>query len=377
MRILLLDGANANTLAITRWLGRRDGFHVHVAAANRFAPAFRSRYCKARHLLPRSSDRARYAAALLELVAKGGYDVLFPVGSHSFAVCAEHRAELSRHCALLTPDPENFRIAESKAATYALAAAAGVPFPHTYAYASREELAALPIAYPVVIKAAFEMGRNVVAYASDRTALLAAWDRMCAENGFGPDAFPIVQQYIDGEGFGFFAFYADGECRTTFMHRRIREYPVTGGASTCAEGWHEEALERSGRALLDRLRWNGVAMVEFKRSRSDGRFHLMEINPKFWGSLELSMASGVDFPGLVIERLGGPPALELLRKPDVRFQWILNGELFHGLERPRDLPAIVRDLFRSRKDLRLSDPLPHAVQVLLVFRYLWRRIQGK
>jgi predicted ATP-grasp superfamily ATP-dependent carboligase len=130
-------------------------------------------------------------------------------------------------------------------------------------------------------------------------------------------------------------------------------------------------------ALLERLRWNGVAMVEFKRSDADGRLYLMEINPKFWGSLELALVSGVDFPGLVIEELGGPPALQLPRKSKVRFQWVLNGELMHCFERVRDLPATIRDLFRSRTDLRWSDPLPNVVQLLLIFRYLWHRIRGK
>lgn len=39
-------------------------------------------------------------------------------------------------------------------------------------------------------------------------------------------------------------------------------------------------------------------MVEWKVDLRDGRPKLMEINPRFWGSLELAVRSGVNFPSL-------------------------------------------------------------------------------
>jgi predicted ATP-grasp superfamily ATP-dependent carboligase len=49
------------------------------------------------------------------------------------------------------------------------------------------------------------------------------------------------------------------------MHRRVREWPPTGGASAAAESVpHAPALEHAGTRLLDALEWHGVAMVEFK-----------------------------------------------------------------------------------------------------------------
>ena len=45
-----------------------------------------------------------------------------------------------------------------------------------------------------------------------------------------------------------------------------------------------------------RDRWHGVAMVEFKRDERDDTPRLMEINGRFWGSLQLAIDAGVDFP---------------------------------------------------------------------------------
>ena len=83
------------------------------------------------------------------------------------------------------------------------------------------------------------------------------------------------------------------------MHRRIRERLVMGGPSTCAESVYDSKLLDYGLRVLKNLKWHGVAMVEFKKDSIDGEFKLMEINPKFWGSLDLAIASGVDFPYLL------------------------------------------------------------------------------
>lgn len=60
----------------------------------------------------------------------------------------------------------------------------------------------------------------------------------------------------------------------------------------------------ASRRLLEALKWHGVAMVEFKR-RADGSFALMEINPRLWGSLALSIGAGVDFPLSLWKIAGG------------------------------------------------------------------------
>ena len=53
------------------------------------------------------------------------------------------------------------------------------------------------------------------------------------------------------------------------------------------------------------LNWKGIAMVEWKVDPRDGRPKLMEVNPRFWGSLELAVRSGVDFPVLYAQAAAG------------------------------------------------------------------------
>jgi hypothetical protein len=55
--------------------------------------------------------------------------------------------------------------------------------------------------------------------------------------------------------------------------------------------------------LLRAASWHGVAMVEF-RMTADGPF-ILEVNPRFWGSLQLAIDAGVDFPWLLYQMASG------------------------------------------------------------------------
>jgi protein-tyrosine phosphatase len=163
------------------------------------------------------------------------------------------------------------------------------------------------------------------------------------------------------------------------MHRRIREDPITGGPSTCAKTIHETDLLHTGKRLLDELNWNGIAMVEFKRNH-EGKIFLMEINPKFWGSLDLAISSGVDFPSLVAEI-----AFMNLRTPvkyhatAVKFQWPFDGDLKLALKHPTLMHSIIMDFInpKVKKNIYLRDPSPTIngifnsfVMLLMRFRIL-------
>ena len=94
-------------------------------------------------------------------------------------------------------------------------------------------------------------------------------------------------------------FNQNAEPRALFVHKRLREYPLSGGPSTLRESVVRPEVAELAVRLLRALNWFGLAMVEFKVDPRDGVPKLMEVNPKLWGSLSLAIASGVDFPALL------------------------------------------------------------------------------
>jgi hypothetical protein len=201
-------------------------------------------------------------------------------------------------------------------------------------------------------------------------------------------AYPLlIQQRIVGPGVGIFVLRWNGEVRAVFSHRRIREKPPAGGVSAYRESIEADpSLLARSIALLERFDWEGVAMVEYKVDEATGTPYLMEINGRFWGSLQLAIDAGVDFPRLLVESLEGrPPRAIPEYVPGVRSRWEwgdvdhLVARLLHGPEKlslPPGSPGrwtVVRDFLRwtpmDRAEVfRLRDPIPFLRETARWFR---------
>jgi hypothetical protein len=94
-------------------------------------------------------------------------------------------------------------------------------------------------------------------------------------------------------------------------------------------------LAEQAERLLRRFHWRGVAMVEFKQDQASGRTCLMEVNGRLWGSLQLAIHAGVDFPRLLVDAaLNRAPAPVEAYRVGMRARWWW-GEVDHVLARAR------------------------------------------
>lgn len=357
-RVLVTDGEFKHTLGIVRALAAR-GHEVHLVARSGRAPATHSRAVARWYEVP-APGSTPYDERLLEIFQSLAPLSFVPVGSGSMASAHRLRGRLGDGVRVALPPPESFETASDKARTAAAARAAGVETPRERAVAdlagARAALAELGA--PMVLKSAREEGRKALRYVRRAEDLEAAFDAVRAISTGGV----LAQERVAGEGYGFSALYWHGRRVRHFMHRRVREWPPSGGTSACAESVPEAPeLERAGTALLDALKWHGVAMVEFKGALAPGELKLMEVNAKFWGSHDVALAAGVDFPGDLVALLEGraigpPPPVRR-----VRFAWPLGGDLWHGLFRPSSLPRVLWDAVAPgvARPFRASDPAPH------------------
>jgi hypothetical protein len=103
-------------------------------------------------------------------------------------------------------------------------------------------------------------------------------------------------------------------------------------------------------------------MIEYKLDAATGTPHLMEINGRFWGSLQLALDAGVDFPRLLVARaLGEQPEPVPGYRVGVRSRWWL-GDMDHLLSRMRRSPEL----------LALPPGSPGRWAALRDFLVLWR-----
>ncbi|MHC5056314.1 MAG: carboxylate--amine ligase [Planctomycetota bacterium] len=285
---------------------------------------------------------------LEEVIARQGFDMIIPVGGESVTTVAKYRPELA-----VLPSPESLEFCFDKSETMGLADRLGVPRPLTEKIFSIEELSRCRIPCPCVIKPVCETEAKGVYYAyndrerTDHVSGILAKIKKFSHHGI------LIQEYVAGVGTGFFALYDRGEPKRIFMHQRIREYPITGGVSTAACAYYNDTLKDLGIRLLSELNWHGVAMVEFKYSVQTNKFVIMEINPKFWGSVELALEAGINF-GADLIRLYCGERLEYSEEynRDLHFYWPMDGDIAN-LFKTRRLRKI-KEYFRKGSKTNLG-----------------------
>lgn len=345
-KVFITDAGYKHTLGAVRSLGKK-GFYVIAGASEKHALSFYSKYCNECVIYPNPRNEVQFVDFLLEYLKQNKVDVLLPIGYLATVAISKHKVELLKYTKVPVADYQSMQIASDKSQTMKLAHALGIPTPEEYS--SVKDIST----YPVVAKGIYESGQ--VRYINSPEEL----NQVSLINN-------ILQEYIPGEGFGFYALFNQGEERAIFMHKRVREYPITGGSSTAAESTYDPNLKKLGLTLLRDLNWHGVAMVEFKKDSRDGTYKLMEINPKFWGSLDLSIASGVDFPYLtVMMAINGDIQPVLEYDTDVRFRWPLPDDTLHLLADPCSLKQIINDIIskNAKSNIELDDIKPNLIQL--------------
>jgi predicted ATP-grasp superfamily ATP-dependent carboligase len=375
VRVLVTDAEYKHSLGIVRALGKA-GLQPYVLSANKGSLCSLSKYSAGEIVDNPNIDE------LIKSFMSLGVDFLIVVGTNSFKRFLPIKNELER-CGIkmVTASEENQKKAFDKRETYNIAKITGVPYPKTIYPRDINELDKIKerISFPCVIKGLYEVGGNMVDYVNSKDELIIKYKAMCkkyeltAKNGL-----PMLQEYISGFGCAFFAVYDHGICGKTFQHKRIREYPVTGGASTCAESYKNDELEIYGRKLLDYLKWNGVAMVEFKMNDKNKPI-LMEINPKFWGSTDLALEGGVNFPlELVNIYLKKGSRYSKAYKYPYRYHWP-NSEILYLIKRPKEFFLVFKDFFNPNVDSNfwISDILPTIRLLLDIPKSVFAAFLGK
>jgi predicted ATP-grasp superfamily ATP-dependent carboligase len=363
MTVFVTDGDQRPALAIVRSLGRR-GLRVIVGEERPASLASSSRYC-ARHVTYPSPyrDRRAFEQSLTDVVIREHVDVVMPVTDvTTHAVCA-NRDRLARHCALAVPPLGAFDLVTNKARLLEWAASCGVPIPRTHVVDGAARLPAVVerIEYPAVVKPVqsriptkhgWESGGIHYAYCR------ADLERLYENHGVFGRYPSLIQERIVGPGVGVFVLFDRGALVADFAHRRLREKPPAGGASVLSESAPVDArLRDHAIRLLGPIGWHGVAMMEYKQDEKTGAFYLMEVNGRFWGSLQLAIDAGVDFPFLAWQLATGQrPEVRRPYAVGVKNRWLC-GDVDHLLLR----------LFRSERSLHLPAGAPSKWRALANF----------
>lgn len=365
--VVVTDGKYRASVAAVRTLGRA-GLRVAVTQTREDTrgepPVFASRYAAETHWLEGSVTDADYADRLLALLRQYDRPVLFCVGTATLGAVSGRRADFARVCDFLIAEPAVLDRLNDKAEVWSRCRALGIPVPEQYE--------GEPDRYPVVIKP--HCGEKLGLTAAHRYTVAgnSAEYASCMAQMRQYDPDPLVQEKLEGEGVGVSLLLdGDSELVSAICHRRIREYPISGGPSTCCESFYDEEMIGTAFRLLANFGFVGMAMVEFKAGR------VLEVNPRIWGSFPLTACTDSPFALNYVRAAAGERVdyTPCDYRTGVRMRFLLNDTLatfaYLGHGRFRAFGEGVCDIFRAKEALTDGeDPAP-------MRKYLRQNLFGK
>ncbi len=384
----LVIGGNLNGLSIARSLGRR-GVPVWVTSPPNIKLASFSRYTQRTVPWPNLEDEAQ-AAYLLEIAERYGLDqwVLFPSTDESAALLSKFHAVLSSRFRVSTPTWDILRWAYDKRLTYRLAAEQHVDYPSTIYPATEADLTAANLDFPAILKPATHAIMN--RFTSDKAWPAANREELLARYREARDLIPpeliLVQEMIPGGGeaqFSYAALCCEGNPIVSLTARRTRQYPIDFGySSSFVETMEVPEIVAPSRRLLAAIRYTGLVEVEYKLDARNGRYKLLDINPRLWTWATIGARAGTDFPSLLWQMITGKSVPEHTGHIGVR--WI---------RMSTDLPAAIHLIFRGRlspgeywRSLRspvefsvmaLDDPLPGLLDLpLFAYKHFYNKYKS-
>lgn len=424
-RALVTSARTRVAYNICKSLARR-GVEVVVADARPHAMSFASRHAAgtARYTSP-FEDEAAFVDDLLRIIDRERIDVLVPVLEETYMV-ARHHARFAPHVGLCLAGYHDMVRLHDKASLRGLAADCGVPMPQTVSLAA---LLASPgiadgLAYPQLVKPRQGGGGWAVEEAATPARLLDIARQRGADGG-------LAQQKLAGHMVCVAMLYDAGRLVASDTYRVLETYPHPYGQGTLRDSVACPGAEAGLRALLDALHWTGVCEADFivvpdgtggaeggahgedgrgkdagrgladhvaqpghsaradqtveggqarqeaqtgqssgasaHLPRLDGAAYLIDVNPRFWGSLAHSVARGVDFPHYYyLLAMGERDVAVPQAPPGVVTRW-LGGDIMRvGAQfiAARDRLGYISGALRQRRrvaaydDFDLADPLP-------------------
>lgn len=351
--VVVTDGRYRSALSAVRMFAAA-GYKILVTQtasdACSLPASFRSVHTAGTHLFPCSCKDDIYASLLAQYLKTLDHPILFCVGADSLRTVSENLAQFRELADLLISPPSVLARLNDKQTVQEAAQALGIPVPRPVSAADA------PNNFPLVVKP--HCGEKFGLKAKERYRIVrSSAELYAALELYRPiDPSPIIQEKITGDGIGVNLLLGQhSELLAAYCHRRLRQYPVSGGPSTCCEAFADEKLIADAHRLLASFGFCGIAMVEYKGDR------LLEVNPRVWGSFPLAAVCGSDILARYAEAAAGQAAAytpgAFRQGAKMRFlyndlaatvSYLLHGELRQFLNGVRDFFTVPEALCDSK-----------------------------
>lgn len=297
-KILLLGANERACFSVARNL-TRHGYQVDVANWG-YHEIARSRFVNAFHSLPSLEKNIQaFYSAFADLISGNSYWIVLPVNDLAVEFLYRFKRELEKYSIIGgINEPGVIQYSQNKYALWKVCRELGIHVPETKLVESLQDFEDLKksLSFPVIAKPVSSrkiIGNRIYSFTVRKFSGEEPLEDFIRER---IESIPIMlQQVVDGFGIGFNFLAHQGKLVAWYMHERINE-PGGGGESSYRKTIVEDkyGITEKSRLLIETIGWHGVGMIEYKVS--ERKAYVMELNGRFWGSIELGIFAGMELP---------------------------------------------------------------------------------
>jgi predicted ATP-grasp superfamily ATP-dependent carboligase len=273
------------------------GIGVYVIAPESFFALRCSRYCRGFSRLSKLKSDEDFIELINERLLKWKIDVLVPSDIWSVFLFARSGNVFQAPAIFPVAAVETLEKLHDKRSFCELLRDLGISHPRTSQLRSAADAPAVTMPFPVIVKPVSGEGGCGVLKMNSASEL-----GLYLKSRGSKTLFPlVVQEFIDSSDAGISILAQNGNVVAWTIQRWI-------GRARLEFVKHKEILEVT-KKIVRETSFSGVAHFDILIENKTGEMYVLECNPRFWGSLHVSVWSGVNFAALGC-RLAAQRALE-------------------------------------------------------------------
>lgn len=287
INVLIPDGESDLALYIVRCLHQDKKIKIHILSSLKWVECRFSKHIASFSILPEIENDLAWIKYVADYIQKNNIDVLMPVFVKRIRIISKHKELFKDITKLVIPEIASFEIANNKRELDLFLEKNKMSKPRSYEISTKNKLI-----FPLIYKPVDQLGGRGVRKINS----LAEWEEIIKLN-HDPDKY-IVQNYIKGYDIDMSVLCDKGKIIVFTMQKPFLYSESFYQPSMGIEFIYEEKIYLIVKKLMRKLNWSGVAHVDLRYDESKKEFKIIEINPRYWGSVEASKKMGVNFPYL-------------------------------------------------------------------------------
>lgn len=355
MNILITTAEWKSALTCMRSLAK-DGHKISLISSDQHTPSLYSKFCSEKIISPYENRKEEYLKFILSLIRKNRFDLLIPISDLCNEYFSDIQDALSKYVKILLPSKEAMEITRNKDKTYRFAYENNIPIPKTYFLnnLAEVEILAKEICFPCVIKESKGTGGSGNTYVNNKEELTLFFGNLSKN----PKNWPVVQEFVQGRSCGFTAVCNKGNIVNFFMFELLRQFPKKGGITVYARSIFDVKAFEASKDLVKKLLWTGPIDLDFFIVKNRGPL-LLEINPRFSGTIQFAYSCGVDLPLKYLELILGRKSIAKQKKykTGVYYRNVFPEEIKSCIENKKYIPGFFINFLNPnmRYDFSLAD----------------------